>query len=368
MRLVSLLVTLLIYSGTCVAQAAYKLETVAEGLNFPWSIAFLPSGGYLVAMRSGEVRRISTNGDVSEPITGLPESYVMSQGGYFDITLDPNFVSNQRVYLSFAHGNADANGTRIVAGRLDGNTVTGVEPIFTVTPLKDTPVHYGGKMIFQSDGTLLMTTGDGFEYREAAQDPYNLMGKVIRINADGSIPADNPFADGENGHPAVWSYGHRNPQGLDIDPSNGNVYAHEHGAKGGDELNLIKPTANYGWPAVTKGTNYSGAYVSPLRSAPGTEEPLTHWTPSIGASGLAIYHGNAFPQWRGKHFVGALVDEDIRMLTLDGTEVTQEEVVFREIKARIRDVRISPAGMLYILTDSDQGKVIRISPARTEES
>ena len=182
MRLVSLLVTLLIFSGTCVAQAAYKLETVAEGLNFPWSIAFLPSGDYLVAMRSGEVRRISTNGDVSEPITGLPESYVMSQGGYFDITLDPNFVSNQRVYLSFAHGNADANATRIVAGRLEGNTVTGVEPIFTVTPLKDTPVHYGGKMIFQSDGTLLMTTGDGFEYREAAQDAYNLMGKIIRIN------------------------------------------------------------------------------------------------------------------------------------------------------------------------------------------
>lgn len=148
MRLISLLVTLLIFSGACVAQAAYKLETVAEGLNFPWSIAFLPSGDYLVAMRSGEVRRISTNGDVSEPITGLPDSYVVSQGGYFDITLDPNFVSNQRVYLSFAHGTADANATRIVAGRLEGNTVTGVEPIFTVTPLKDTPVHYGGKMLF----------------------------------------------------------------------------------------------------------------------------------------------------------------------------------------------------------------------------
>ena len=363
-----LLLTLSLISISARAQSEYTLETVAEGLNFPWSIAFLPGGDYLVAMRSGEVRNISADGNISEPITGLPESYVMSQGGYFDITADPDFISNQRIYLSLAHGTPEANGTRIVTGTLKGNTVTDVTPIFTVTPLKDTPVHYGGKMLFQSDGTLMMTTGDGFEYREAAQDPHNLMGKIIRINTDGSIPADNPFADGDNGHPAVWSFGHRNPQGLDLDPATDQVYAHEHGAKGGDELNLIKPSVNYGWPAVTKGKNYSGAYVSPLRSAPSLEEPLTHWTPSIGASGLAIYRGDAFPQWRGKHFVGALVAEDVRMLTLDAGEVTQEEIVFSEIAARIRDVRVSPAGMLYLLTDSDQGKVVRVTPTLSEES
>jgi len=343
------------------AQASYKLESVADKLNFPWSIAFLPDGGYLVSLRSGEVQRLDAEGQSAIALEGLPESYVLSQGGYFDIALDPEFASNQRIYLSLAHGTPEANGTRIVSGILRGNRVENVTPIFTVSPLKDTPAHYGGKMQFLSDGTLVMTTGDGFEYREAAQDPFNLMGKVIRINNDGSIPADNPFADGIQGHPAVWSYGHRNPQGLVFDPKTGELYSHEHGAKGGDELNRIKPGANYGWPAVTKGVNYSGAYISPLRAAPGVEEPLIFWDPSIGASGLALYHGDTFPQWQGALFVGTLVDSDVRKLTLNGDSVS-EEILFTEIGERIRDVRVGPDGMLYLLTDSDQGQVIRVVP------
>jgi glucose/arabinose dehydrogenase len=244
---------------------------------------------------------------------------------------------------------------------LNGSRVENLTPIFTVSPLKDTPVHYGGKMQFLPDGTLAMTTGDGFEYREAAQDTFNLMGKVIRINSDGSIPMDNPFADGGQGHPAVWSYGHRNPQGLVFDPDTGELYSHEHGAKGGDELNRIIPGANYGWPAVTKGVNYSGAYISPLRTAPGVEEPLIFWDPSIGASGLALYQGDAFPQWQGALFVGTLVDSEVRKLTFVGDSVS-EEILFAEIGERIRDVRVGPDGMLYILTDSDQGRVIRVVP------
>jgi glucose/arabinose dehydrogenase len=362
MRLTSFLLTLAISTGSLSAQASYSLETVAENLNFPWSIAFTPEGDYLVAMRSGVVRRISAGGEVSPALEGLPASYVLSQGGYFDITLDPGFTDNQRIYLSFAYGTPELNGTRIVTGRLNGNRVENVTPIFTVSPLKDTAVHYGGKMLFLSDGTLVMTTGDGFEYREAAQDTFNLMGKIIRINSDGSIPADNPYASNGLGNAAVWSYGHRNPQGLVLDKMSGHLYSHEHGAKGGDELNLIKPDTNYGWPAVTKGVNYSGAYVSPLRSAPGIEEPLTYWDPSIGASGLAIYDGDAFPNWRGKLFIGALVDEEVRMLTLSDGRVVDEQAMFSEIGARIRDVRTGPDGMLYLLTDSEQGKVIRVVP------
>jgi glucose/arabinose dehydrogenase len=362
MRFTSLLLTLTLAIGSLSVQASYTLETVADDLNYPWSIAFLPEGDYLVAMRSGEVRRISAHGVISPALEGLPDSYVLSQGGYFDITLDPNFANNQRIYLSFAYGTPEQNGTRIVSGRLNGDRVENVTPIFTVAPLKDTAVHYGGKMLFLLDGTLVMTTGDGFEYREAAQDTFNLMGKIIRINSDGSIPADNPYASNGLGNAAVWSYGHRNPQGLVLDKATGRLYSHEHGAKGGDELNLVKPDTNYGWPAVTKGVNYSGAYVSPLRSAPGIEEPLTYWDPSIGASGLAIYDGAAFPNWQGKLFIGALVDEEVRMLTLSEGKVTDEQAMFSEIGARIRDVRTGPDGMLYLLTDSEQGKVIRVVP------
>ena len=362
MRLTALLLALILWLPGAAAQTDYDLQIVATGLNHPWSITFLPNGSYLVAMRSGEVRRVSREGKVSSPLAGLPDSYVASQGGYFDIALDPEFATNNRIYLSFAHGTSKQNGTRIVRGVLRGNSVEEVTPIFTTSPLKDTPVHYGGRLQFLSDSTLLMTTGDGFEYREAAQDRFNLLGKIVRIHSDGSIPRDNPFADGDQGHPAVWSYGHRNPQGLALDSASGRIYAHEHGAMGGDELNLITPDTNYGWPAVTKGINYSGAYVSPLRSAPGVAEPVTYWSRSVGTSGLTIYTGNSFPAWRNALFLGTLVDEDVRMIRLKDGEVVEEQIMFSEIEERIRDVRTGPDGLLYLLTDSTQGKVIRVAP------
>jgi glucose/arabinose dehydrogenase len=340
----------------------YKIETIAEGLDYPWSIAFLPDGDYLVAFRVGEVRRISSEGEVGEPLAGLPDTYVASQGGYFDILLDPDFELNQTIYLSFAHGTATENGTRIIKGTLNDTAFENVQTLFTVSPLKDTPVHYGGKMIFLQDETLMMTTGDGFEYREAAQDKFSLLGKIIRINKDGSVPSDNPFADGNQGDPRVWSYGHRSPQGLVLDEATGIIYMHEHGAQGGDELNVVLPARNYGWPAVTKGINYSGAYVSPLKTAPGIEEPLTYWVPSIAPSGLAIYDGDAFPQWQGNLFVGALIDQEVRQLKIESGRVVSETPIFTEIGARIREIRIGPDGFLYILTDSDSGKVLRIAP------
>ncbi|MBT5702176.1 MAG: PQQ-dependent sugar dehydrogenase [Gammaproteobacteria bacterium] len=356
-----LLVIMAIFFAT-MTNADYKVETVAENLNFPWSVAFLPDGSYLVALRVGEVRRVSPDGDVSEPLTGLPASFVESQGGYFDVVLDPEFETNQIVYLSFAYGSAESNGTRIVRGELAETSIKNLQTIFTVHPLKDTPVHYGGKMLFLDDGTLLMTTGDGFEYREAAQDTFSQLGKIIRINGDGSVPVDNPFSDGGKGDPKVWSYGHRNPQGLALDQSTGKVYMHEHGPQGGDELNSIRPAKNYGWPAVSYGINYSGALVSPLTSAPGVQDPLTFWVPSIAPSGLAIYEGTAFPDWQGDLFVGALLDQEVRRIGIESGKVVSEEVVFSEIGERIRDVRSGPDGYLYILTDSVAGKLLRIVP------
>ena len=356
-----LLVIVAIFFAT-MTNADYKVETVAENLNFPWSVAFLPDGSYLVALRVGEVRRVSPDGDVSEPLTGLPASFVESQGGYFDVVLDPEFETNQIVYLSFAYGSGESNGTRIVRGELAETSIKNLQTIFTVHPLKDTPVHYGGKMLFLDDGTLLMTTGDGFEYREAAQDTFSQLGKIIRINGDGSVPVDNPFSDGGKGDPKVWSYGHRSPQGLALDQSTGRVYMHEHGPQGGDELNSILPAKNYGWPAVSYGINYSGALVSPLTSAPGVQDPLTFWVPSIAPSGLAIYEGTAFPDWQGDLFVGALLDQEVRRIGIESGKVVSEEAVFSEIGERIRDVRSGPDGYLYILTDSVAGKLLRIVP------
>ncbi len=354
---------ILIFSCTLL-KADYSLETVAEGFNFPWSIAFLPDGDYLVVMRSGEIRIVTPQGVVGEPLTGAPESYVRSQGGYFDIILDPDFEINQQLYLSFAYGTPAENGTRIIKATLNASALEAVEPIFTVSPLKDTPVHYGGRMLFLGDGTLLLSTGDGFDYREAAQDKFSQLGKIIRINTDGSIPADNPFADGAEGNPAVWSYGHRNTQGLVIDTASDTVYSHEHGPQGGDELNRVMPGKNYGWPMVTYGINYSGAYVSPFNRSPGIEEPLKFWVPSIAPSGLAYYAGTAFPDWQGDLFVGALVNREVRRLDLEDGKVIAEEPLFTELEARIRDIRVGPDGYLYLLTDSANGKIVRVRPAR----
>lgn len=357
-----ILLMLAVSLAASVSSAEYHLKTVAGGLDFPWSIAFLPNGDYLVSMRSGELRRVTATGEVGEPIAGTPETYVAGQGGYFDIVLDPDFAKNREVYLSYAGGTPEANATTITKAKLTDDGFTESKVIFAVSPTKDTPQHYGGKMLFLPDNTLLLTTGDGFDYREAAQDKFSQLGKIIRINRDGSVPNDNPFADGKDGDPGVYSWGHRNPQGLALDSNAGAIYMHEHGPKGGDELNLVEPGKNYGWPAVTYGINYSGAYVSPLQEAPGVTPPLHHWTPSIAPSGMAFYDGYAFPGWRGSLFVGALVDREVRRLRVEDGSITEEEALFSELDERIRDVRVGPDGLLYILTDSDEGKIIRVLP------
>ncbi len=340
--------------------ADYKLETVAKGLNQPWSVAFLPNGEFLITELGGRLLRVSANGSKKTNIEGVPNTYVAQQGGFFDIVLHPDFEINSTVYLSYAHGGPDANGTGIIRATLGETQLKNSELILLVATVKDTPVHYGGRMLFRPDGTLLLTTGDGFDYREKAQDIGTELGKVLRINPNGSAASDNPFA--EQGSPRVWTYGHRNPQGLALNTDTGEVYLHEHGPKGGDELNKLKMGNNYGWPAITLGVDYSGAHVSPFRELPGMEQPEWSWVPSIGPSGLAWYGGDAFPQWQGDLFVGALVNKDVRRLDLEDGKVVGEEKLFGEIGERIRDIRSGPDGYLYLLTDSTDGKLIRVKP------
>lgn len=349
-------------AATAAAATPYKLVTVAEGLDFPWCLAFLPDGEMLVTELGGALRRISPAGDVGEPIAAVPAVHRAGQGGLFDVLPHPDFATNRTIFLSYAAPPANDNATEVLRARLVDGALTDRELIFAVRPRKPTPVHYGGRMVFLPDGTLVLTTGDGFDYREAAQDLGNLMGKTIRIDVDGSIPVDNPFVGRDDAADAVYSYGHRNPQGLALGPD-GTLYLHEHGARGGDETNRVVAGANYGWPAVTHGVDYNGAFISPFREAPGMAAPMHVWTPSIAPSGLAVYTGDRFPGWHGDLFVGALVDRDVRRLDVEDGTLVGEESLFGELGRRIRDVR-SHDGYLYIVEDGPDAQIVRVEPAQ----
>lgn len=343
--------------------AEYRLETVAENLTWPWCIAFLPEGDMLVTERDGDLHVIRAGILDPRPVPGVPPAYVRSQGGLFDVLLHPRFEENRLVYLSLAHGTPDANATRVVRGTFDGTSLSNVETVFTVEPEKDTPVHYGGRMLFLPDGTLLLTTGDGFVYRESSQRLDSLLGKVLRLNDDGTVPNDNPFVADAAARHEIWTYGHRNPQGIAYDTDTGTVYLHDHGAQGGDELNVILPGSNYGWPIVTLGIDYTGARISPFREYPGTVPPIVDWTPSIAPAGLTYYDGDAFPEWRGDLFATSLMFNYVERVDLEDGDVVGQERMFEEIGERIRDVRMGPDGSLYVLTDSEAGRVVRVAPA-----
>ena len=349
-------------AASAAATASYRIDTVTQDLNFPWCLAWLPNGDMLLTQRSGELLLLAPDGTRKTEITGVPAPFVKSQGGLFDVLVDADFASNQRIYLTLAGGPEKTNATELYSARLQESSLADLALLHRVTPDKDTPVHYGGRLQQLAGGDLLLTTGDGYDYREQAQDTYNQLGKTLRLTRSGEPAPSNPFADGKQGDPFIYSYGHRNPQGLAVDPTTGAIWLTEHGPQGGDELNRMTPKANYGWPAVTFGLDYSGAYVSPLTQYPGFTQPTVHWTPSIGASGLAIYQGDKFPKWQGNLFSGALVEKSVRRIYPQG-EGWAQEILFQELDERIRDVRTGPDGYLYLLTDSEQGRILRVRPA-----
>ena len=356
---------------------SYKLTTLATGLDHPWSIAFLPDASMLVTERAGRLRVIRNGALDPAPITGVPPVYTQAgaQAGLFDIVLHPKFKDNNIVYLTFAFGDADANATRVVRAHYDGHALTDLQPIFTASPMKDTGNHFGGRMAFLSDGTFLLTIGEGFEYREKAQDLSVDLGKIVHLNDDGTVPPGNPFAGRPGARPEIWTLGHRNEQGLYVEAATGRVWETEHGPRGGDEINIIEPGKNYGWPVITYGMDYSGAYVSPYTERAGMEQPLLYWTPSIAPSGFTIYHGDKFPAWEGDGFSGSLVFKNVRRVNFDANyAVVGQEELFKEIGMRIRDVRTGPDGCLYLLTEADtptpfhlgtgdgDGTVVRVEP------
>jgi len=345
------------------AESTEVLDTVVDGLDRPWSFAFLPDGTILVTEKAGALRSIGADRKLSEPIAGLPEVAAVGQGGLLDIALHPNFEQTRLVFLSFAEPREDGkNATSVMRGRLseDFRSLTDVKVIFRQQPAYDGGGHFGSRLAFDRTGALFVTTGDRQNLRALVQQTDNHIGKIIRITEDGGIPPDNPKVEGWL--PEIWSIGHRNLQGAMIDPRTGRLWTVEHGTKGGDELNHPEAGKNYGWPDVTYGREYSGEKIGAgVTEKEGIEPPVHYWDPSIAPSGMVFYTGDRYPQWKGNLFVGALVQKHLARLVFDGDKVVEEEKLF-EGYARIRDVRQGPDGYLYILTDegAPNGRVVRV--------
>lgn len=369
-KILFLLVGLVCLFNQALAQQVHQskhydltLIEVASGLERPWGLAFLTNGDMLVTERVGQLRIIRQGVLDPQPISGLPENiYPAGQGGLLDVALHPEFEVNQLVYISYAGLGESGAGTEVARGRFNGNSLENVETIFVAQPKTKGKLHYGSRLVFAADGTLFITTGDRYSFLHEAQNPQNHIGSIVRINDDGSIPKDNPFFEHDDYQAAIYSYGHRNVQGITMRLSDKTIWSHEHGPRGGDEVNKLKAGANYGWPAITYGIDYSGAIISDKTHAPGMQQPIVYWDPSIAPCGMSFYQGDKFPNWKGDLFVGALVKKHLRRLSLQGDKVIEQEVLLDGL-ARIRDVRTSPDGDIYILTDDTNGKVLRLEPS-----
>lgn len=344
-----------------------RVVTVATGLSFPWGMAFLPDGDMLVTERSGALRQVGRNGIVSPPLGGVPVARTRGQGGLLDIALDPEFAANRLIYLSYAEGGADnTSGLAVARGtlRADRAALDNVQVIFRQHPKVDSDGHFGGRLAFSKDGHLFITLGDRQRDRERgkAQQLDKHHGKIVRVLPDGRIPADNPFVKTAGARPEIWSLGHRNPQGVAVHPETGELWASEHGPQGGDEINIVRRGRNYGWPVVTYGCEYVTCFrVGEGSSKPGMEAPITWWVPkSIAPSGLAFYTGTRHPDWTGQLFSGALAGQALWRLKLDGNRVVERQPLLTRLGERIRDVRQGPDGWLYLLTDSGNGRVLRL--------
>ena len=348
----------------------FRTTTVLQGLERPWGMAWLPDGSMLITERPGRLR-IVRDGELDlEPISGVPEVFAVNHGGLLDISLHPNFAENRLVYFTYSDGTNQANHTKVARATFDGTSLQNWEDIFEVNPLKPEGQHFGSRIVWLPDNTMLVGLGDGGNppiqlngdyIRNQAQNLNSHLGTVVRLNDDGSIPQDNPFVNNADADSAIWSYGHRNIQGMAIDPATNRIWSHEHGSRGGDELNIVEAGQNYGWPEVSYSDEYTGGKVSEVSSRPDVPEPELIWTPSIAPSGLAFYSSDRYSQWQGDLFAGGLVSRDVRRIDLDESgNILGEESI--SIGQRVRDVRQSPDGMLYVLTDEQNGHLISIEP------
>ena len=349
------------------ADVTFAVRTIAEGLVHPWSVVFLPGGEMLVSERPGRLRLVAADGDLGPAIAGLPAVDAREQGGLLDVALDPDFADNAWIYWSYAEPRDRGNGTAVARGRLvrgGAPRVDDVAVIWRMTPTLDSTKHFGGRLVFGRDGTLFITTGERsiLAGRRQAQQLDSALGKIVRINPDGSVPADNPLFDREGALPEIWSWGHRNVQGAALHPETGQLWIAEHGPRGGDEIDAIEKGKDYGWPTISYGEEYQGGPVGEGNTAKaGMEQPLYYWDPSIAPSGLAFYDATLFPAWRGSLFVGALAGKHLARLTLDGQRIIGEERLLVG-RARIRDVKVGPDGALYLLTDEDDGELLALVP------
>lgn len=342
-----------------------QARSVVKGLNNPWGLAFLPDGRMLVTERSGQLRLADSNGSISKPFGGVPAVHAQGQGGLLDIALDPDFAANQRIYLSYAEsGSGNTSGTAVFRARLDlaNLSLHDGTVIFRQSPKTSGNGHYGSRLVFGRDSLLFVTLGERQKF-DPAQDGAAHLGKVVRIRSDGSIPPDNPFAKASGVLPQIWSLGHRNPQGAALHPQTGQLWVSEHGAMGGDEINIARAGKNYGWPIISYGRHYGGGKIGEGSSKSGIEQPACYWDPSIAPGNMTFYTGQRIPQWQGSLFVTALKDQMLVRLTLDGNRITGHEKLLTNIGKRLRDVRVGPDGWLYLLTDERDGEILRVSAA-----
>ncbi|QJR80494.1 PQQ-dependent sugar dehydrogenase [Alteromonas pelagimontana] len=339
-----------------------QVKELAEGLSNPWGMAFLPDGSIILTERSGNIRRYSANKGLSEPLANVPEVAAAGQGGLLDITLDPDFSKNQVIYFCYSRAGEGGSSSSVAKATLGVTELKDVSTIFVASPLVDNGFHFGCRLAFDSDKNLYVTLGDRYSFKEEAQNTDNHLGSIVRIHRDGSVPSDNPFVDGKA--PEIFSYGHRNVQGLTVHPETGELWAMEHGPQGGDEVNQLAKGKNYGWPKITYGIDYNGDVISDKTEMEGMEQPVVYWDPSIAPSGMAFYHGDVFKDWQGDLLVGSLKFNHLRHIAMDGDKPGEETEYLRDRKERIRDVEVGPDGLIYLLTDAPNGKLLQVSPAK----
>ncbi len=344
-----------------------KVETFADGLENPWGLVFLPDGRALVTEREGRLRVVSAMGRLSAPLSGVPKVDTRGQGGLLDVAIDPEFAKNKFVYVSFAEpGNGDTNSTAVARGVLTAAGLADVKVIFSQQPKVSSNLHFGSRIVFDGKGHMFVSLGERSknEFRGQAQDLGSDLGKVVRLNTDGTIPKDNPFVGKQGMRPEIWSYGHRNQQGAAMNPWTHELWTDEHGPKGGDEINIPRAGKNYGWPVVSYGVNYDGTPVNKgEKTGPGFVDPIHYWVPSIGVSGMAFYTSDAIAPWKGDLFVGGLAIPKLVRLELDGDKIVHEEALLTDLGLRIRTVVQGPDGALYLLTDDGEDKILRVSKA-----